>query len=341
MNSADFIRLLDTFPRIPMAHYPSALEPLPRLSQELNCPIYIKRDDDIGPGMGGNKTRKLEYLLPLINEQSFRKVVTFGGLQSNHARITAAVARKAGLEPHLFYFERRPSRLTGNLLICQLLGAKMHFIPIGGSSGGLSLETTIRLVRWLAFFLVGRNYFIPVGGHCWQGCLGYVRAAAEIHQQLQGLGLTKARIVLAAGSGGTLAGLMAGLQLMESPYQPLGIDVGKLWKGFPASIAALAGQICKAVGSPLTFNPQGVPLIEGAYVGPQYGSPSLEGTNALQLLARLEGILLDPVYTAKAFAGMLDLIQTGQIGKNEAVIFLHTGGLPALFAFQRETYIES
>ena len=127
------------------------MERLPRLSQELGRPVFVKRDDELGPGLGGNKTRKLEYLLAEAQQRKARKVVTFGGLQSNHARITAAAARQCGMEPHLFYFERRPRRLTGNLLLNQLIGARLHFVPLGaGSDGSMSLETTIRLVRWLA-----------------------------------------------------------------------------------------------------------------------------------------------------------------------------------------------
>jgi L-cysteate sulfo-lyase len=327
-----FLDELNSMPRIPLAEYPTPLEPLPRLSAELRRPIYVKRDDVLGPALGGNKTRKLEYLLADAQLKKQRKVVTFGGLQSNHARLTAAAGNRLGLESHLFYFEKRPKALTGNLVINHLLGAKMHFIPFGGG-GGMTLEASIRLVRLVALALVGRHYFIPVGGHNWLGCLGYVRAALEIDAQVRALGLEKAYLVLAAGSGGTLTGLMAGLTLCRSDIQLLGIDVGKLWKAFPVSIASLATEICTWLGEPKQFTPGQVPLIEGMYVGAQYGLPSVEGQSALKRLARTEGLLLDPVYTAKAFAGMLGEVEKGQLGKDEPVIFLHTGGLPALFAF--------
>jgi D-cysteine desulfhydrase family pyridoxal phosphate-dependent enzyme len=332
MKSSELNTKLGSIPRIPLADYPTPLEPLPRLSAELGCRMYIKRDDYLGPGMGGNKTRKLEYLLAEAQAKGAKKVVTFGGLQSNHARLTAAAAQKLGLDTHLFYFEHRPKRFEGNLLINHILGAKMYFIPLGGS-GGMSLETTIRLVKWVARIVVGPHYFIPVGGHTCSGCLGYVRAALEIEDQIQALGIENARLALAAGSGGTLAGLMAGLALVDSPVKLIGIDVGKLWKGFPASIAHLASEICDRMGEPHSFTPEQVPMIEGVYVGKAYGLPSSTGMNALKRLARLEGITLDPVYTAKAFAGVLDLINTGRMGKDESVIFLHTGGIPALFAF--------
>ncbi len=287
--------------------------------------------------MGGNKTRKLEYLLADAQRRGQRKVVTFGGLQSNHARLTAAACARLGMETHLFYFDPRPARLVGNLLLNRLFGAHLHFIPLGGG-GGMSLEATIRLVRLIAWALVGEHYFIPVGGHNWLGGLGYVRAAQEIDQGTRALGLEKACLVTAAGSGGTLAGLMAGLALCNSPVRPLGIDVGKLWKGFPTSIAALASEICAQLNADYRFSAADVPLIERQYVGQQYGTPSPAGQAALLKLARHEGILLDPVYTAKAFGGMLDLIQRKVIGQDEAVIFLHTGGQAALFAFERQAY---
>ena len=172
-----------------------------------------------------------------------RQVVTFGGLQSNHARLTAAAARRFGMEPHLFYFARRPAVLSGNLLLNSLLGAHMHFIPFGGS-GSMTLEATIRLVRLVARARLGPHFFIPVGGHSWRGCLGYVKAAMEIDEQARELGIAGARVVVATGSGGTLAGLMAGFALLDSPLRLLGIDIGRLWKGFPDSIARLAGELC-------------------------------------------------------------------------------------------------
>ena len=335
MKPSDLSARLTTYPRVPLAEYPTPLTALPRLSAELGRPVFIKRDDEIGPAMGGNKTRKLEYLLADAQRLGHTKVATFGGLQSNHARLTAAAARRCGLEPHLFYFERRPPVLTGNLLLNKLLGAAMHFIPFGGGGdGGMRLETAIRLAGLVARLRLGRHYFIPVGGHTWLGCLGYVAAAVELDEQAEALGIGDARLIVAAGSGGTLAGLLAGLTLIGSRLRLLGIDVGKLWRGFPESIAALAGELCRRLGEPRHFTPDQVPLIEGTYVGGRYGVPSEAGDAAIRRLARAEGILLDPVYTGKAFAGLLDLAEKGVIAPDEPVIFLHTGGLPALFAFE-------
>ena len=335
LSGDSILQKLARFPRIPLAEYPTPLEHLPRLSAQLRREIFIKRDDYIGPGLGGNKTRKLEYLLAEAQQPGMRKVVTFGGLQSNHARITAAAARKLGLEPHLFYFEPRPKQLAGNLLLNQLMDAHMHFIELGaGGDGSMTLETTNRLVHLLAWLRLGRHYFIPVGGYSWRGCLGYVRAAIEIDSQARALGIEHAHLVLAAGTGGTMAGLLAGLTLINSSLNLLGIDVGKLWKAFPASLARLTGAIYGHLGAKRVFESGEIPLLEGVYSVPKYGFPSPGGQDAIQRLARTEGILLDPVYTGKAFAGLLDLAEKGRLGSNEPIIFLHTGGLPALFAFE-------
>ena len=331
MTPAELLARLEAHPRVLLGETPTPLRPLDRLSAELGRPLYVKRDDLVGPALGGNKTRKLEYLLAEARQLGAKKVVTFGGLQSNHARLTAAAASMLGLEPHLLYFEARPKTLTGNLLINELLGARMHFFPLSSRRPRpRPLESTIRLARLLARLRVGPHYYIPVGGHTWTGALGYVRAAVEIDEQARGLGIADARLVVAAGSGGTLAGLLAGLRLVGSHLRPLGIDVGNLWKDFPSSVARLASEVCEHLGESITFASADVPLVEGTYVGEAYGRPSAAGNAALERLARAEGVLLDPVYTAKAFAGLLGEAQ--RFGPNEPVVFLHTGGVPALFA---------
>lgn len=329
---------LQQWPRLTYGRYPTPLEPLPHLTRQLGGPkVWIKRDDDIGPGLGGNKGRILEFLMADVLRQGKRKVVTFGGLQSNHVRMTAAACAALGLECHLFFFARRPTTLSGNLLLDHLFGAKLHFIPFGGGGdASMTLETINRLVRLVSAVLVGpRAYFIPVGGHTVIGCLGYVAAALELHEQVTALGLDPAAVTLvtATGTGVTLVGLMLGLSLLNSPIKLLGIDIGKLWRAFPTSLARLATDLCRALGQPGVFRPGDVPLIEGRYAGPGYGLLTAEAATAIHTLAQREGILLDPVYTGKAFAGLLDLVTNGRFAPHETVIFLHTGGLPALWTF--------
>ncbi len=328
--------LLDAYPRVRLAEYPTPLQRLPRVSAALGRAVYIKRDDQIGPGLGGNKTRKLEYLLADAQRAGATKIATFGGLQSNHARLTAAAARLCGLEAHLFYFQRRPPRLAGNLLLNDLLGAHLHFLPLGGGDGSMTIETSIRLAHAAMRGRIGSHYFVPVGGHNWLGALGYVAAALELDAQARELGIPQARVILAAGTGGTLAGLLAGFALLGSGLQPLAVDVGPLWRSFPASIARLATEVCARLGSERAFSQAQVPLIESAQVGRGYGVPSEAGTAAIRQLAQAEGIFLDPVYTGKAFAGLLDLVGRQALGRDDPLIFLHTGGTPALFAYGSE-----
>lgn len=340
----DLAARLARFPRVRLGHFPTPLEPLPRLTAATGGPrLWVKRDDTVGPAMGGNKTRKLEFLFGETQSQNAVVVATFGGLQSNFARQMCAGARSLGLEAHCFYFASRPGRLEGNLALVQLLGGHLHFVPFGGNEGGsLTVERASRMVRLLAAVTPGcfgrRTYFMPVGGHSVTGALGYVAGALELTEQLRVQGLSHATVVTAAGTGGTLAGLMAGRHLLEAEFGLLGIDVGKLWRGFPASIAALASELCALLGQPHTFHPADVPLIEGIYVGQAYAVETEASRAALEHVARAEGLLLDPVYTAKAMAGLLDLARTGRWPPAaekppDDVVFLHTGGLPALWAY--------
>lgn len=335
MTPAGLHHQLAQYPRYPYATYPTPLEPLSNLSQQLNHKVWIKRDDHIGPATGGNKGRKLEFLMADAVQQGKSKVITYGGLQSNHARMTASACAKLGLQAHLFFFERRPARLEGNLLLDDLLGAHLHFIPFGTSDEpSFTLETTNRLVRLVSWLLVrGKTYFMPVGGHTVIGCLGYVMAALELHEQVMELGLEDVVVVVPAGTGGTLAGLLAGFTFLNSPIRVLGLDIGKLWKGFPASLATLASDICTALGQPHTFTPSDIPLIERTYAGTGYAKLNNATRQAITTLAQSEGILLDPVYTGKAFAGLLDLCQKGHFAPSSNLIFLHTGGYPGMWAY--------
>jgi 1-aminocyclopropane-1-carboxylate deaminase/D-cysteine desulfhydrase-like pyridoxal-dependent ACC family enzyme len=250
--------------------------------------------------------------------------------------MTAAACAGRGLTAHLFFFERRPRQLRGNLLLNQLCGANLHFIPLGGGQGNLTLEMTNRLVRIVSLFATGAGaYFMPVGGHNVTGCLGYVDAARELHEQIMArdLPLGRTTIVTAAGTGGTLAGLVAGLALVDSPLQVLGLDIGKLWKGFSNSLARLATALCRRLGVDRTFRPEEIPLIEATYAGPGYAAVTPSTVAAIRVLAEAEGVILDPVYTGKAFAGLLDLVRRGRFSHEEEIVFLHTGGLPAIWEF--------
>jgi D-cysteine desulfhydrase family pyridoxal phosphate-dependent enzyme len=335
----DLASRIAAFPRISLGAFPTPLEPLPRLTAALGGPtVWMKRDDAVGPALGGNKTRKLEFLFGEAQSKRAQIVATFGGLQSNFARQMVAAAVAQGLEPHCFYFARRPPRLEGNLLLKALMGARLHYIPFGsGGDASMTLEQTTRLVKWVVRLTPAcwgkRIYFMPVGGHTPVGCLGYVLAAMELETQLRERGVERATIVTASGTGGTLAGLLAGFHLLKSQHQALGIDVGKLWRAFPESVAALASDICALLGEPHRFRADDVPLIERTYVGEAYARLTREGVEALRLVASTQGILLDPVYTSKAMAGLIALIRQGRWTRDQHVVFLHTGGAPALWAY--------
>lgn len=323
---------------MPYINRPTPLDPSPNLTRISNGPqVWIKRDDQIGPGLGGNKGRTLSYIMAEVQKLGKRKVATFGGLQSNHMRMTAACCAQMGLKAHLFYFEKRPHELKGNLLLCDLFGSQMHFVPIGGGSdGSLTIETTSFLVRAFSLLRLGpRVFFIPVGGHTVTGCLGYVEAALELNEQIVAKGLSpeKVTLVVPCGTGGTLAGLMTGLHLLGSQVRVLGIDIGRLWRRFPASIARLSNKLCQALGQPASYSEEHVPLIEHIYANPGYAIYANPVGEAIKSMAQNEGILLDPVYTAKAFAGLLDLSAEGYFSSDSHVIFLHTGGLPGLWAY--------
>ncbi len=333
-----FAERLSAFPRVRLGQFPTPLEPMPRLTKALGGPtLWIKRDDAVGPAMGGNKTRKLEFLFGEAQAQGAQAVATFGGLQSNFARQMVSAANHLGLEPHCFYFVPKPKKLEGNLLLNQLMGAKLHFVPFGQSDEpSMTLEQAMRLVRWVVRLTPSlwskRTYFMPVGGHTPHACLGYGLAAMEIEAQLKELGIEQAAVVTASGTGGTLAGLMAGFSVLGSRHTPLGIDVGKLWRGFPESIATRACEICALLGAENSFTAGDVPLIEEKYVGAAYAKPTPESAAAIQLVAHEEGIVLDPVYSSKAMAGLIDLIRNSYWTKSDHVVFLHTGGMPALWA---------
>jgi D-cysteine desulfhydrase family pyridoxal phosphate-dependent enzyme len=324
---------LEGVPRRSLGSYPTPLVRLENLSRELGRVVYIKRDDDLGPAGGGNKTRKLEYLLADAIEAGATKIATVGGPQSNHARLTAAAARMLGLEPHLLLFGSEPKRAAGNLLLDQLLGARLHFIPPGPiASKPCTFEELDAYVRKEASERVGDHYHVPLGGSNGLGSLGYVRAALEIEEQAKIAGVADAWVVVATGSGGTLAGLLAGLRLIGSSLRLIGIDVASIWTSYPELVARIANDALELLGLPERVEPVDVSLIERAYVGRGYAVPTSDGMAAIRRLAQAEGYLLDPTYTGKAFAGLLGLHASGHFGDEEPVIFWHTGGLPGLFS---------
>ena len=323
---------LKNFRRVDLCHQPTPLEEMPRLSAALDGPkFWIKRDDCTGLATGGNKTRKLEFLLADALQQGADMLVTQGAVQSNHVRQTAAAACKFGLDCHALLERRVPDRAadyetTGNVLFDHIFGTTIEFRP-----PGLDMNAEARAVIE-KFAANGRKpYFIPGGGSNEIGALGYVSCAYEMLAQFDAQGLDVGWIVLASGSAGTHAGLLAGLHAAGSDIPVMGISVRQPRERQIAAVHKLAA----ATAAQLTDIPLSLDktLIDDCYVGAGYGLPT-EGTiAAINLIARKEGVLLDPVYSAKGLAGMIGLTEQKFFDRQKDVVFLHTGGAAALFAY--------
>lgn len=308
--------------RIVLAHLPTPIEPLPRLTKLLQeQQLFIKRDDLTGLGLGGNKTRKLEYLVADALAQGCRTLVTTGAVQSNHCRQVASAAARLGLGCILVLAGEDPGSRQGNLLLDELSGAKLVFVP--------KEERDQRLQQ--AFAQADEDgmqpYLIPYGGSNPVGVQGYIQALNELQDQ----NLQPDWIVLASSSGGTQAGLVLGAKQTGFPGRILGISVDKPADELTQTIMALANQTAAWLGIDKKIESADV-LVNDAYCQAGYGILQPAEVEAIRLFARTGGILLDPVYTGRAAAGLIDLIRKGFFSPNETVLFWHTGGIPALFA---------
>lgn len=308
--------------RIVLAHLPTPIEPLPKLTKLLQGPqLFIKRDDLTGLGLGGNKTRKLEYLATDALAQGCRTLITTGAVQSNHCRQVAAAAARLGLGCILVLAGGDPGSRQGNLLLDELSGAKLVFVP--------KEERDQRLQQ--AFAQADEDgmqpYLIPYGGSNPVGVQGYIQAMQELQDQ----NLQPDWIVLASSSGGTQAGLVLGAEQTGFQGRILGISVDKSADELMQTIMALANQTAARLGIDKKIESEDV-LVNGVYCQAGYGILQPAEVEAIRLFARTEGILLDPVYTGRAAAGLIDLIRKGFFSPNETVLFWHTGGIPALFA---------
>jgi D-cysteine desulfhydrase family pyridoxal phosphate-dependent enzyme len=316
---------MDTrFPRVTLAFLPTPMSPLERLSRALGGPrIFIKRDDLTGLAGGGNKTRKLEFVLAEALSQGADTIVTVGATQSNHCRQTAAAAARLGLRCVLVLRGVPPAQLSGNLLLDYLLGAEVRF------SGERTREEVMDEFV-LAERACGRNpYAIPLGASTSLGALAYALAVEELKWQTD---LHFDRIIVASSSGGTQAGLIAGAQVFGLRSEILGISVDQPLGSLQEIVAPIARGAIRLLGGSAAIGPAEV-SVSADYLGEGYGIMGAPEREAIQLFAAQEGILLDPVYTGRAAAGMIDLIRKGVIGKSESILFWHTGGVPALWAY--------
>ena len=326
---------LSRFPRVRFAHLPTPLEPMTRLSRELGVEVWIKRDDCTGLSTGGNKTRKLEFLMAEAIAQGADMVMTQGATQTNHGRQTAAAAARLGLGCHILLEDRtgynHPNYNTnGNVLLDHLHGATTQKFTAGHDMPA-EMERAAEKIR-----AEGRKvYVIPGGGSNPTGALGYVNCAFELLGQANDAGLRIDRILHATGSSGTQAGLVAGMSAMNAQIPILGIGTRAPQPKQEQMVHDLACRTVEKLGCPGIVKRADV-MANTDYVGDGYGLPTAGGIEAIRMFAELEGILLDPCYSAKGAAGLIDLARKGHF-RDERIVFIHTGGAAALggydFAF--------
>jgi L-cysteate sulfo-lyase len=325
---------LAKFPRLRFAHLPTPLEPMANLSRLLDGPnIWVKRDDCTGLAGGGNKTRKLEFLMADAGQQGADTIITQGAVQSNHARQTAAIAAKLGYECYLLLENRTGSHdpdflANGNVLLDDIYNARLSDFPAGTDMNQemLSLAEQLRAAG-------KKPYIVPGGGSNRIGALGYVNAAYELVGQCNDQGLKVDHIVHATGSTGTQAGLVTGLTAIHSGIDLMGISVRAPKEAQEENVYRLARETADLIGSSAALNRSDV-VANSDYVGEGYGMPTDGMIEAVEMTARHESILLDPVYSGKGMAGLIDLVRQGFYRREENIVFIHTGGAQALSGYR-------
>ncbi|WP_298838610.1 D-cysteine desulfhydrase [uncultured Roseobacter sp.] len=325
--------VLAKYPRVRLGHLPTPLEPMDRLSEILGGPrIWVKRDDCTGLSSGGNKTRKLEYLMADAQKQGADTIVTQGATQSNHARQTAAAAAKLGMACHILLEDRTGYNDPGYNLNGNVLLDRLHGATVSKRGDGTDMNAEMEALAEKLMSDGRRPYIIPGGGSNPIGALGYVNCARELAEQSVDMGLRIDALVHATGSSGTQAGLVAGLAALQSEIHLLGIGVRAPQEKQEQMVFDLAQRTADYLGTGLQIDRSSV-RADCGYVGPGYGLPTEGMKNALRLLATTEGLLFDPVYSGKGLDGLIDLVQKGYFGDMENIVFLHTGGSAALFGY--------
>ena len=326
------LQAVSSQPRFPLAQLPTPLDEAPRLSERIGVRVLIKRDDQTGLALGGNKARKLEFLIADALRSGADTVVTTGGSQSNHARMTAAACRKAGLDCHLVLEVGVHPETQGNLLLDGLLGAKVRLIETDDHA--VTLAGMQELAEELRFRGC-KPYVIPRGGSVPAGAVGYTAFVPELLDQLVTRSTAASHLYLGTGSTGTHSGILAGLAAVDEWLLVQGISVSRTREEQVEKIRSLSSRVLEWLGLSARVDEDRI-LVDESYRGPGYGYPTPATMEAIEIAALDEGLILDPVYTGKAMAGLIDHARQGRLTSADTVVFLHTGGTPGLFAYHRE-----
>ena len=333
---------ISKYHQVHLAQLPTPLEKMEKLSKKLGGPsLYIKREDQTGLAFGGNKARKLEFIMADAKRKECDIIITTGGVQSNWCRSTAAAAKKLGIQPILVLFKtpEAPAGVGGNLLLDNIFGADIRIVELNEDEE-VDREEIVNHIAEEQKSQGHRPYIVPVGGSAPEfsmeeplGALSYTKAFLEIHRGVKNKKIKADYLVFATGSGGTQAGLVVGAKALGSNIKVLGISLSREADAVKDNVAAIANATARMLDLNMTVSPQEV-YVSDDYVMEGYGILTKEIADAIKIVARTEGILLDPVYTGKTMAGLIDLISNGFFKKNDGVIFIHTGGTPALFVYQ-------
>lgn len=330
MNIDELKSKISKLPRTQLGFFPTPLQKLERLSKEFGVNLYLKRDDFSGINIfGGNKIRKLEYLIGDALDKGCNYVFTFGATQSNHAMQTVTACCRCGLKPVLFLesiVDPDENDVRSNLLIDKIMGAEIHILP-----EGIDLEKEAKKRIDELETQGNKCYVVPMGGANEVGSTGFLGGYTELTEQLNEKGLSADYIFHATGTGGTLAGLVGGKKLLNSDTKIISIDVSDKTEEFYENVAELATKTLKRIGYDEVITVKDINH-DLNYFGEGYEIPTESASNAIKKLARSEGILTDPVYSGKAFSALIDYIEKGKVEKGSTIVFWHTGGATALFA---------
>jgi L-cysteate sulfo-lyase len=333
----DLMEVLARFDRVPLTNLPTPLEPAKNLTRLLDGPnIYFKRDDCTALAFGGNKTRKLEYVMADAVKKGANVMITIGGLQSNWARQMASAARKLGMDVVLVLEGKKPAIYQGNLLLDHIMGCELRFQEIPQEEEDREIQGECPITGQIAEDLRKKGkvpYAAPLGAATPLGNLGYMNAVLELKEQTERMGIRMDYIVVTTGTGGTQAGVELGVKLLNLQTKVVGLSISRHTREKAEEIAELCNKTLQFLGvKGSELSPRDI-SVNYDYMGKAYGIPTEQGIEAIKTVAREEGVILCPVYTGKAMAGLIDLTQKGFFKKGENVVFLHTGGGTANFAY--------